>query len=152
MQLDEKPEVPTAAIRAAASAWGMKFQVAVAGFYGLAQGICIIFSGDGRFSAPGYTIARELPGSPLSIGLSVLLTGIVTLVGLRLRKDLVVELGMLATAVWSLVFGTTFLLSSLRDPNANTTAFLTYLFVAVLVIVPAAVSHSSHPNRRHQHG
>lgn len=152
MQLEERPDVPAAAIKAAASAWGMKAITFAAFIYAVVQGIVIIVGGEPRFAADGYEAARAIPGSPESVGTMLLMCGVAIGGGIVLRKDWFMEVGMYLAGAWSFGFAVTFLISANKHPYANTTAILSYLFISFMLVLPAVISHSSHPKRVHKHG
>lgn len=107
--------------------------------YGILQGMLILIGGDDRFSQIGYIFALSVPGAPSTWGWVILTFGIMSFIGVKNRMYTWSMVGMTGSGLWSLSFGTAFLLSAANYPNANLTAIATYGKDAVLFFLMASV-------------
>lgn len=124
--------------RMAKLVWAMRLGAYILAGYAVAQATAIILGGSSRFSAPGYYVAMQVPGAPPIWGWFLLPLAIAGLFGIRANRHKLVRDAMFGMGVWSSFFCLAFLLSAIRDPQANFTAVFAYgkdtlMFVLVAV-------------------
>lgn len=119
--------------------WAVRLIVSVLGLLGVALGIAILIGGAERFSGISYRVALSLPGAPASWGFTVLVGGVLTILGTLLGRALVVSAGMLVAGFWCLLFSSAFFLAQRQYAQANGTAGWMYLSAALVCFIISGV-------------
>lgn len=103
--------------------------------YAVGQGIGICLGGIVRWSGPGYTIVRQLPGSPYSWGVALSLFGI--LLGVASARKLwgLKAVALVLIVVWSVAFASGAFVAAATVPGAGTTGGPVYLLTAAAAAV-----------------
>lgn len=94
--------------------------------YAILQGVAIFLGGLGRFGAPGYAIALQVPGAPWSWGVVIIMAGTIMVCGVVRRSSRTVAIGAFLGAAWSMFFATAFAWAAIGNPTANTTGMWVY--------------------------
>lgn len=121
----------------AKSMWALRLGAYILAVYGVIQSMAILLGGVGRFSAPGYYYALQVPGAPPTWGLVLLPASVAAVWGVRTSSYRVARFAFYAMALWSAFFAISFLLSAVNSPTANFTAIAVYGKDAVMFILVA---------------
>lgn len=103
----------------------------VLGVYGIVQGLLIIMSRPDRWRGPSFTTLNDLPGAPDSWGWSVMLFGLLILVGSATHRWRLKGLGLILLSSWSFVFAAGLFYATTVQPTAPTTGGPTYTLLGV---------------------
>jgi len=124
-----------AAYRLAVMALGMRMIGAVLALYAITQAVILIFAGKDRFSAPGWTVAMQIPGAPHSWGVVLGLAGLVLATAVAKEHWRVASWAAFGAGVWSMFFAVTFYLSAMNSGQASLTGIPTYLQNALIFVI-----------------
>lgn len=113
--------------------------------YAVVVGVTILLGGPTRFAGLSYRAAIETPGAPESWGISIVIAGLLMLIGSIWAKPVLIGVGAVLGAIWALLFATAFGIAALWFDEANTTAPWAYLLIFVLCGLVAGVHFAMHP-------
>jgi len=115
--------------------WAVRAVTRALALYAIAIGLAIIVGGPTRFGGVSYLVALKLPGAPMSWGVAILLAGAVAMTGTVLGRPPLVGIGLIAAALWSLLFGSAFAIATWQYPEASSTAMWVYFATAAILFL-----------------
>jgi hypothetical protein len=93
---------------------------------GFALGAALIAGGPGRFGAPGFAVARQLPGEQYTWGGLLAAAGLVGFCGSLARRVAILETALCGQVVWHGFFAVSLALSAINDGRAGLTGWVSY--------------------------
>lgn len=96
------------------------------------QGIGILLGGPVRWSGPGYTVVRQLPASPYSWGIAILVCAGMALAGIASRTFWLKTVGLFGLSSWTFAFCVGSAWTTWAVPTAGTTGTFAYLLLSVV--------------------
>jgi hypothetical protein len=109
-----------------------RFAIWVFVFYALWQGSGIVLGGLKRWSSPGYTLLREVPGAPASWGWALIIFGLLLGSASLLAMWRLKCVALASISIWSLGFSVGAQFATNTVPTAGTTGGPVYLLVCIL--------------------